>query len=107
VTAPIISATKQVAARPVSRGMNMAIAPASSSEPMMYIPVLPRPMAWNPATFWASAVSSAERREGVDHRDHDLQRPQGDVRGPRAGAAGCRGRRVVAVANVVIGSLPR
>ena len=38
-------------------GMNMAIAPASSSEPMMYIPVLPRPMAWNPATFWASAVS--------------------------------------------------
>jgi hypothetical protein len=57
MTAPIISATKHAAASPVSTGMNIAIAPASSNVPMMYIPVLPRPIAWNPATFCASAVS--------------------------------------------------
>jgi hypothetical protein len=56
-TAPIIRATKQLAARPVSAGMNIAIAPASSSAPMMYMPVLPRPMAANPATFCASALN--------------------------------------------------
>jgi hypothetical protein len=35
----------------------MAIAPASSRAPMMYMPAVPRPMASKPATFWASAAS--------------------------------------------------
>ena len=55
ITAPIIRATKQAAARPVSAGTNIAIAPASSSRPMMYIPGIPRPIASNPAEYASSA----------------------------------------------------
>jgi hypothetical protein len=57
ITAPIMRATKQVAARPVRRGTNSATAPAGSSAPMTYMPVVPRPIASNTATSCASAVS--------------------------------------------------
>ena len=77
VTAPTISATKHAAARPVSSGTNIAIAPASSSEPMMYMPVVPRPMASKPATFWASAVSlpNAEKPYTAASSTCSVQRP--------------------------------
>ena len=106
MTAPIISATKHVAARPVSRGMNIAIAPASSSEPMMYIPVLPSPMAWNPATFWASADSlpNAENAYTAASSTCSVHRATFAARERvRRGVAAT----VVAVANVVIWGLPR
>jgi hypothetical protein len=80
--------------------MNIAIAPANSSAPMMYIPVLPRPMAWKPATFWASALSlpNAENAYTAASSTCSVQRATVAARERvRRGAAA-----VVAVGNVVI-----
>ncbi|OLS98085.1 hypothetical protein BJF90_41570 [Pseudonocardia sp. CNS-004] len=57
ITAPTMSATKQAAASPVRRGTNIAIAPASSSAPMMYTLTAPMPMAANPAMTAGSLLS--------------------------------------------------